>query len=99
MNPILKKFSKHLFWDTRLCDINMEKHCRDIIERVITRGELDDWWLILDYYTFDKILAEAMQIRCLEPTALAFMSRVGNVPKEKFRCYKHKLSNPSHWVF
>ncbi len=41
--------SKSLFWDTDINKVDYEKHARKIIERVLMRGTLDDWFEIKRY--------------------------------------------------
>ena len=38
--------SKTLFWDTDPTKIDYEKNARHIIERVLQRGDLSDWFEI-----------------------------------------------------
>lgn len=37
-NKYIAQFSKHLFWDVKREDIDMEKHSRYIIKRVLEYG-------------------------------------------------------------
>jgi len=97
IHPVLKQFTRQLFWDTTLGRIDMEKNCRAIVERVITRGNLNDWRLLVNHYTLERVVAEAQRIKCLDPVTEAFMAFVGNVPRESFRCYTERLSNPHLW--
>jgi hypothetical protein len=40
-------FSPNLFWDTDETALDPEKHTRFIIERVLTRGRLKDWFALV----------------------------------------------------
>jgi hypothetical protein len=44
-----------LFWDTNPENIDFEKHARQVIERVVTRGKMEDWFIIQDFYGMDRI--------------------------------------------
>lgn len=55
--------SKTLFWDTDPTKINYEKNARHIIERVVQRGTLNDWYEIKQHYGLDRIKNEVTQIR------------------------------------
>ena len=89
INPVLKKFTRQLFWDTTLGRIDMEKNCRAIVERVITRGNLNDWRLLVNYYTLERVVAEAQQLHDLDPRTLAFIAFVGNVPQKSFKSHNN----------
>ena len=77
--------------------VDPEKHRRSIIQRVLERGSWEDWKAVKAEYTLPSIVEEAQNMRSLEPTALAFVSCVGHVPKESFRCCSSKPSNLPPW--
>ena len=94
-NEYINMFSAHLFWDVRKEDVDFDEHAQYIIKRVLEYGLLEDWNLIRQYYGLSKIV----ELRDLEPRALAYISAVSKTPKEQFRCYIWKQSNIQHWNF
>jgi hypothetical protein len=98
-NSVIDKFSKHLFWDVDRNELDLDKHRKFIVQRVLERGHDKDWELLKECYSVEGIVETARKLRSLEPTALAFIVCVGNVNKESFRCYTWKQSNPTHWVY
>lgn len=86
MDPFVASLSPHLFWDTDRETIDPEKHRRAIIQRVLERGEWEDFEATRDKYSVPVIVDEARQMRSLEPTALSFVACLGNLPVEAFRC-------------
>lgn len=90
MSPFVSKLSNSLFWDVNPDELDDELHKRFIIQRVLERGTRNDWHLINEKYTLKVILDEAMQMRSLDPKALSYISCIGDVPREKFRCYTNK---------
>lgn len=88
-----------LFWDCNLETLDIEKHKRQIIVRVLERGTLDDWQTIKELYGKETILKEALQARSLDKYALAFCSGYFDVPKEKFRCYSLIQYQKKHWNY
>ena len=84
-----------LFWDSDPSKIDYERHVRHIIERVVTRGTLEEWRTIVRYYGKERIKEEAVQIRDLDPKSLAFLSVVLRTPISEFRCYTQQLLNPT----
>ncbi len=93
------QLSKHIFWDVGIESIDFEKHTRFVIERVITHGSLADWHLIKKYYGLELIKKEALMIRSLTNKNLNFLSRLFNIPKQEFRCYKQTQSAGKHWNY
>jgi hypothetical protein len=81
------KFNKALFWNTKLENIDLEKHARFVIERVLTRGLLSDWKVMKAYYGYDKIKSEVVNIRSMDKITLNFCSQYFNIPKTDFRYY------------
>jgi len=94
--PILRK---SLFWDTTFQDIDYCKHIRYVIERVLTRGNWNDWLELRKYYGLERIKTEVTQIRYLDKVTLSFCSTYFNIPKEKFRCYNTEPSIQQLWSY
>lgn len=92
-------FSASLFWDVDKSQLDFEKHKRFVIERTLTHGTLNDWFLLKAHYGKPTIKAECMQVRYLDKRTLAFCAAYFNEPINNFRCYILKQSNPSHWDY
>ena len=56
----------------------------------LERGTLEDIRATVAHYTMPFMIAEAQQIRSLDPVTLAFAACLGNVKEETFRCYTSK---------
>jgi len=94
------KLTKTLFWDTDYSKLDFENNARKIIERVISMGNLSDWYQIQKYYGSDRIKKEVTQIRYLDVVSLNFCCHYFNLKKEDFRCYTLQRSNqPQLWQF
>ncbi|MCB0540941.1 MAG: hypothetical protein KDE33_25750 [Bacteroidetes bacterium] len=93
------KLSPHLFWDIDLKDLNFEKHARFIIERVLTRGRLSDWFEIQSYYGWERLKKEVLKIRSMDSLTLNFCSKLFHIPKEQFRCYTTEPSIRKLWNY
>ena len=59
----ITQFSTYLFWDVKREDLDMEKHSRYIIKRVLEYGMLLDWKMVLQYYGLDRIVELAKTFR------------------------------------
>ena len=73
----MKSFSKNLFWDIDETELDIQQNRRFIIERVLTRGRMSDWWSLIQLYSFDVIKTEVVQIRYLDNITFNF----GNIEK------------------
>lgn len=93
----IANFSKGLFWDIDIRQINMDDCPSQIVQRVLEYGNLSDWRIIYSYYGLDKIVSLCRNLRTLDDVALAFISGISNTPKESFRCYHTKQSNHTLW--
>lgn len=95
-NELAQALNPELFWDVEMSEVDDDVHRRFIIQRVLKRGTLADWRLTCDHYTLPVVGAEAQQMRPLDPKALAFITLLGDVKKETFRCYSPKPLHPQH---
>jgi hypothetical protein len=90
------KLNARLFWDTDPTKVDYDRHSRHVIERVSTRGTLEEWREIVRYYGVERIKSEALQIRSLDAKTLHFLSAFLNTPISQFRCYTEGQLNPAH---
>lgn len=99
-NEVLKKFSKNLFWDADLKELDEQKHQAYVVARVLDNGKWEDWLYIRDeLYGLDKIKNIALQLRSLERKSLSFIATITNTPEHQFRCYELLQSKNRHWYF
>ena len=96
MEKYITQFSAYLFGDVNKDDLDMEKHSRYIIKRVLEYGMLQDWNIVKQYYGITRIVEEAKGFREMEPRALAYLSAISQTPKEQFKCYTYQRLNPQH---
>jgi len=75
-----------LFWDTNASHIDTDRNARFIIERVISRGTLNDWKTLLAFYGNDKVRKEVLSIRFLDPKTLCYLSVFFDIEESNFRC-------------
>lgn len=91
--------TKSLFWDVNFEDIDSQKHSLFITERVLTRGTLDDFRVLKNYFGVEKLKSIIIEIKNLDERTLSFCSVYFSIPKTKFRCYNFKQSNQTHWNY
>ncbi len=73
-------FSQYLFWDTSLELIDAILHKNYIIERVLSKGFLSDFYLLLKMYSRDEIVAAIKKSKVLDKKTINFCSFYFNVP-------------------
>ena len=76
-------FSQNLFWDTNIRSINLKKHKRYIIERVLTRGNRKDFEKLLSLYSKKEISFALRMSTGLDPKTRRFCSKYFNIPIEE----------------
>jgi hypothetical protein len=81
------KFDRALFWDIDPETLDVNEHARFIIERVLKKGSLEDWFYLKSIYRLDQIKKESLNIRSLDKRTLYFLSNYFNVNVKHFRCY------------
>lgn len=91
-------FSVGLFWDIDSAMLDIDRHRKYVVARVLEAGTFDDWQLLCRLYTLDGVIDCARHLRTLDPKALAFLTAVGHVPKESFRCCTTQPSPGMHWI-
>jgi len=76
-------FSSYLFWDTPVDSIDINKNKRYVVERVLTRGFLEDFYLLTKIYETEDIKAALKKSRELDPKTINFCSYYFNLPKSE----------------
>ena len=74
-------FNQNLFWDSDLNSIDIKKNQRFIIERVLTRGFTEDFYMLLKIYTTEEIKNALRKSKELDPKTAHFCSVFFNIPK------------------
>lgn len=93
------KLGRHIFWDSDPAKVDLEQHARQVIERIVTRGKLEDFFAARDYYGWERIKKEVVKIRSLDIKTLTFLSTILHIPITQFRCYRNEPSNLQHSPF
>lgn len=77
-----KIFAKnYLFWDVARKNIDLRKHKKFIIGRIMDKGDLDDYRLAVNYYGVDEI-KKNIKNRNLNNKSLNFWCLIFNLNKE-----------------
>ncbi len=76
-------FSQYLFWDTAIQNIDIKKNSRYIVERVLARGFLLDFYLLTRLYSKEEITAALKKSKELDPKTVDFCSYYFDLPKSE----------------
>lgn len=87
-----------LFWDTDPTTLNLDRHAKQIIARVVERGGLEGWHKLRRHYGDDKLRQVVTNLRTLEPRTVNFLCLMLNLTKENFRCCTSRPFPPAPWV-
>jgi hypothetical protein len=91
------QLEKSTFWEHDISTIDLQAHYKAIISRIAMRGNEFEIREMRRFYGDEKIKEVLLQVRYLDKYSLSLFSNIYNIPKEKFRCYIWKQSNPTHW--
>jgi uncharacterized phage protein (TIGR02220 family) len=95
----IQSLSSTLFWDVDTLETDAEKHQQFIVERVLSRGTLEDFKKTVSYYGKKKLSEIVVKIKYLDPKTLQFCSIYFSIEKTRFICYNSKPSNHLHWNY
>lgn len=73
-------FSQNLFWDTPIEKIDTEKHKYYIIERVLGRGFLQDFYFLVQLYSNEEIATAVKKSKVLDDKTIHFCSHYFKIP-------------------
>lgn len=95
----LPQFSEYLFWDIDKSKLDYQRDAKYVIDRIVLKGKLDDWFSLLEYYGAEKIQEVTTETRYLDKYSLSYLSVFFNIAKENFRCYKFIQLNQGLWPY
>jgi hypothetical protein len=89
-NKPIPKLSKRCFWDQDYTKLNFDSCKRYIIMRVVSNGSQDDHIELFNYYGWNIIKEEVVNIKYLNIKILNFLSVIFDIDKTNFRAYKNR---------
>jgi hypothetical protein len=85
-----------LFWDVDTALMDAEKSKLLIIERVLSRGNMNEFKQLIIFYDQNELKESVIKIGSLDARTLNFISGYLNIPKQNFLCYKKQQLNITH---
>jgi hypothetical protein len=90
----------HLLWDMDLKKFDMQKGRSIVVERVIERGRMEDFYTLFKMYGgVDKVRDIVKEVHYLSPRNIAFACMVFDLKKEELRCYTRRRSQTIPWDY
>jgi hypothetical protein len=86
-----------LLWEYDINRFNWDDMRTLVVQRVIERGRMDDFYAILNLYGLSGVKEAIKQISYLNPRDLSFVCSVFNLKKENLICYTRQQSMIQHW--
>ncbi len=91
------KLRKSLFWEYDIERIDWRRMREVVVQRVIERGRIDDFYAILNMYSLQGVIEAIKNISYMNKKDLAFVCSVFQINREDLLCCSSKqLTNP-HW--
>jgi hypothetical protein len=87
-------FNKRIFWDTDPEKLDNDRNANAIIERVFSRGDVEDIRYCRRYYGDNSCRTALIDAKDIVYDRLRLISVLFNIPIEDFRCYKNRQLNP-----
>jgi hypothetical protein len=86
-----------LLWEYDMNQFDWENMQILVVQRVIERGRMDDFYAILNRYGPTGVREAIKQIPYLNPKDLSFVCSVFKIKKETLKCYTKQQSTIQHW--
>ena len=69
----------------------------EVVQRVLERGRMDDFYAILNLYGVEGVKAALREIPYMNDKDMNFACVAFDLRKEELKCYTRKQSMPLHW--
>ena len=91
------RIRKSLFWEYEFEKINLQEMRYLVVQRVIERGRMDDYYAMLNLYGIESVIEAIKNIPYMNSKDQAFVCSVFQINKTDLKCFSRKqLTNP-HW--
>lgn len=86
-----------LLWEFDLEKFDWQKMRNEVVQRVLERGRMDDFYAILNLYGVEGVKAALREIPYMNDKDMNFVCVAFDLRKEELKCYTKKQSMPLHW--
>jgi hypothetical protein len=82
-----RQLSDHLYWDVDRATVDVDRHRRFMIPRIMDRGALADVTAAWAYYGEACVRDTLLSARSLSKKTIAFFANQFNLPRDRFRAF------------
>ncbi len=86
-----------MLWEFDLEKFDWQKMRNEVVQRVLERGRMDDFYAILNLYGVEGVKAALREIPYMNDKDMNFACIAFDLRKEELKCYTKKQSMPLHW--
>lgn len=88
---------ENLFWEYDMNRFDWQKMKSIVVQRVIERGFVLDFYAMFNLYDYDDIVNTVKNIPYLNKKDMSFVCALFNLKKEDLKCYTSQPSVTRHW--
>lgn len=90
---------KRLFWDWNYDKIDWEKHYLAVIDRVIERGNKEEWKEMINFYGESNVINSLKtEIKYLPDYIIYDVCGYFNLKMDELACCERKQKRRGHWI-
>lgn len=86
-----------MLWEFDLEKFDWQQMRNEVVQRVLERGRMDDFYAILNLYGVEGVKAALREIPYMNDKDMNFACIAFDLRKEELKCYTRKQSMPLHW--
>ncbi|MCX6307784.1 MAG: hypothetical protein NTY32_02760 [Bacteroidia bacterium] len=86
-----------LLWEYDMERFDWQNMRTVVVQRVIERGQMQDFYAILNLYGLKGVKETIKKIPFLNPKDQSFVCNIFNIKKESLACYRKTQSQQQHW--
>jgi hypothetical protein len=99
VNGLKPNLPKRLFWDWRFDKIDWVRLYVSVIDRVIERGNKDEWNEMIRFYGEDRVInALKKEIKYLPDYIIPDVCSYFDLKQEELACFARKQLRRGHWI-
>lgn len=91
--------AKKYFWDINADKLDVSKHSRFVIERLLEYGDFPELRWLFQNYSRQKITGVLKNSRSLSLRSANYWSHILNVPKRDIRCLKKRFQTTQNQIW
>lgn len=85
-----------LLWEYDMSNFDWFKYRQIVVQRVIERGNRDDFYAALNLYGMDSFKEAIKNIPSMHAKDASFVHQVFQIPLSELKCYTQKQQHPKH---